>query len=338
MRPRIVVFTGGQKEHATASLESGKWVCEYMPRLQYDITPVEVTPEGKWKVPLGALPKTGHVHRTMDMLSSITEALEPHQAFGRLFSKPVDSIITLLRGTGGDDGAMHSMGNMLKVHVASSGQHTSEIASHKHRFAHAIRDIAPTPYSRFISHTMTAENLENELRQEFIPPFFIKPATGAMSHGIIHIQSDEDIPRAIRMFQKNPQEMLVQEQLPGMELTVTIFTDSKLILHTLPPTIITPKGASFYDYHSKQRESGAHFHPVHKTDSTIIEQAQEIARNVYNELECKGIVTIDMIANDGAIDVLELNTIPTFHPASPIIHQLKTARMHPSELLRVYCN
>ncbi len=335
MRPRIVVFMGGQKEHAFASSQSGTWACQYIPRSQYDVTPVHITPDGQWKVPLGTLPKTGDVTRTIDMLASITYPQEPTQAMERLFARPVDSIITLLRDKGGDDGAMHSMGDLLNIRVAGSGHHTSHIASDKHRFSHAIRDIASTPYARFIPRTMSAEILEDELRGEFVPPFFIKPAIGAGSHGMIHVQSEKDIARTIRELQKSPCDIVVQETVPGMELTVTVFSDAKHVLHTLPPTVITPKGSSFYDYHSKQRENGAHFHSVHTSDETVLEQAQEIARDVYASLGCSGIATVDMIANGHNIDVLELNTIPTFHTASPIHHQLTSEGMHPEQLIKL---
>lgn len=335
MRPRIVVFMGGEDQHANISAQSGKWVCQYIPRSQYDVTPVHVTAKGQWKVPLGTIPRTGDVHRTIDMLTSVTEAQEPTQAMERLFARPVDSIITLLRGKGGDDGAMHSMGDMLRIRVAGSGHATSQTASHKHHFSQAIREISSMPYSRFIPHTIRPEELADELRGELTPPFFIKPNTGAGSHGIMHIQNDTDIARAIRDLTKHPRDVILQEALPGLELAVTVFLDAHGTLHVLPATVITPKGASFYDYHTKNRDNGAHFHPVHESDKSIIEQAEEIARNVYTSLACKGITTIDMIANGNTIDVLELNTIPTFHSASPIHYQLNVAGMHPEQLMKL---
>lgn len=335
MRPRIVVFMGGEDQHAHASSQSGKWVCQYIPRSQYDVTPVHVTADGKWKVPLGTIPKTGDVHRTIDMLASVTEAQTPTEAAKRLFDRPVDSIITMLRGKGGDDGAMHNMGDILDIRVAGSGHKASTLASDKHYFSHRMRDIAPTPYSRFIPHTIHPDELEQELRGELIPPFFIKPNTGAGSHGITHIQNEADITRAIHDLMKNPRDVILQEALPGLELAVTVFSDAHGKLHVLPATVVTPKGALFYDYHTKHRDNGAHFHPVHESNKNIIEQAEEIARNVYTSLGCKGIATLDMIANDNTIDVLELNTIPTFHTASPIHHQLQTAGIHPEQLIKL---
>ena len=334
MRPRIVVFSGGQEEHAGISSQSGKWLCQYIPRSQYDVVPVEVTHEGKWKVPLGSLPKTGPVGRTMDMLSSVTQPLAPSDALDRLFSKPVDSIITVLRGKGGDDGALHSMGALLGIRVAGSNHHTARSSSHKHQFAHSISDIAATPYSHLVRHTMSAEEIESELRGEFMPPFFIKPVHSENSHGIVRVDSLSHLRRAIESAKQHSQDFIVQEHAPGLELTVTVYMDQKGAIHALPPTIVTPKGSAFYDYHTKQRDGAAQFHTVHSSDKSLAEQAEEIARDVYESLSCQGVATVDMIADAGAIDVLELNTIPTFHPASPILHQLKEAGLHPEDLIR----
>jgi D-alanine-D-alanine ligase len=333
MRPRIVVFTGGQEEHASVSRESGTWACQYIPRSQYDVTPVEVTHTGEWKVPMGTLPKGGDITRTMEMLFKATTPQEPKKALERLLNKPVDSIITLMRGKGGDDGAMHSMGNLLGIHVAGSGHHTNHTTFNKHRFAHAVSGIAPTPHSYLVRHKETMEDTARRIWSEFITPFFVKPLHGAGSYGIVRVDKFSDLEHAITEAKQAKKDVLIQEYRPGLELSVTVYSDTKDAIHTLPPTIITPKTASFYDYHGKQRSSGAHFHSIHKSDSTLTEQAEAIAQDVYESLGCKGIATVDMIANDGAMDVLELNTIPSFHSASPIHHQLKQAGMHPERLI-----
>lgn len=334
MRPRIVVFTGGQAEHAASSHESGTWLCQYIPRSQYDVVPVEVTQDGRWKVPLGSLPKGGDIARTIHMLFQATAPQDPKKALERLLSKPVDSIITLLRGKGGDDGAMHSLGDMLGITVAGSPQRTSNQTFNKHHFAHAIRHIAPTPHAKLLRHNEHAEDIARTIWSEFIAPFFVKPVYGSGSHGISRIENFEDLHTALIEAKEQQKDVLVQEYMPGLELSVTIYSGKNGAPISLPPTIITPKAAPFYNYHEKQRENGAHFHSVHESDSSLANQAEAIAQEVYKSLGCEGIATVDMIANNGAIDVLELNTVPSFHNSSPIHHQLKQARMHPEKLIR----
>ncbi|MDA1169376.1 MAG: ATP-grasp domain-containing protein [bacterium] len=335
MRPKIVVFTGGQEEHAALSRESGTWMCQNIPRSAYDVTPVEVTSDGQWKVPVGTLPRGGDVARTMEMLFKATAPQEPKKGLERLLAKNVDSIITLLRGKGGDDGAMHATGDMLGIPVAGSGQHTSQHAFSKHHFAHAISHIAPTPYTQLLPHNEHTEDSARTIWQDFLAPFFIKPVNGSGSHGVVRVQQFEQLQQSIAEAKNSKKDILIQEYRPGLELSVTVYSGTDTVPHSLPPTIITPKAALFYTYYEKQRKAGAHFHGVHESDSPLADQAEAIAEEVYTSLGCSGIATIDMIANDGTIDVLELNTIPSFHVSSPIHHQLQQANMHPEQLLKL---
>lgn len=308
-------------------------MCQYIPRSKYDVTPVEVTHNGEWKVPMGTLPKGGDIARTMEMLFKATTPQDPKKALERLLNKPVDSIITLLRGKGGDDGAMHHMGNLLGIRVAGSDHHTTHATFNKHRFNHAISGIAPTPYSQLVRHIESMEDTARNIWSEFITPFFVKPVHGSGSHGIVRVENFADLERAIASAKETKKDVLVQEYRPGLELSVTVYLDEKGAIHALPPTIITPKSSSFYDYQGKQQSTGAHFHSISESDSALTQQAEAIAQEVYESLGCSGIATVDMIANDGSIDVLELNTVPTFHSASPIHHQLKQAGMHPEHLI-----
>ncbi len=333
MKPRVVVFMGGETAHANASRQSGAWLCNYIPRSQYDVVPVEVMPDGQWKVPLGNLPKSGNVARAIDMIFQATLPKEAKHALARIMEKPVHYFTTLLRGKGGDDGALHGLGSMLDVRVTGSNRTAMQTAFHKGQMLHALSHVAPTPHSEVILHDDNLENIEEDIWSSFIPPFFIKPIHGAGSHGVIRVQAFKDLRNAIMDAKEKKIDLLAQELAPGLELAVTVYTDANGTLHALPPTIVTPKAASYYDYHTKQNDNGAHFHPVHETDSALVQQAEYIAEDVYRTLRMNGIATIDMMAHDGAVDVLDVNTVPSFHSASPIHHQLKHAGIHPEQFL-----
>ncbi len=333
MKPRVVVFTGGEAHHADISKQSGAWLCTYLPRSKYDVVPVEVLPDGQWKVPLGQLPKSGNVARAMDMIFQATLPKDPKSALARLLEKPVHFFTTLLRGKGGDDGSLHGLGSMLDIRVAGSPRTAMHTTFHKDRLLRSLSHIAPTPHSQMIMHDDSLEDIEEDIWSSFIPPFFIKPVHGAGSHGVVKVRAFKDLRNAILDAKQKNIDLLVQEMAPGLELAITMYADARGKLHTLPPTIITPKAASYYDYAAKQNINGAHFHPVHETDTSVIHQAEQIAQDVYRSLRLGGIATIDMIANDGAVDVLDVNTVPSFHAASPIHHQLKHAGIHPEQFL-----
>src|SRR5690349_7385596 len=125
-KPHVVVFYGGTSGNQDLSRESGAWFCEYVPRSKYQITPIEILPDGQWKVPLGSLPTSGSVRRMMEKLSDGVRPLPAGEALQRLLNRPVDGFMSLMRGVGGDDGATHSLGHMLHVPVVGSPMHTAQ--------------------------------------------------------------------------------------------------------------------------------------------------------------------------------------------------------------------
>ncbi|MGH7930501.1 MAG: ATP-grasp domain-containing protein, partial [Candidatus Binatia bacterium] len=178
------------------------------------------------------------------------------------------------------------------------------------------------------------ESVGSEIQEEFMPPFFVKPAAEEGSWGIEMIENLDDLQSTLKVALSN-HDILVQEYLPGQEVAVTLFKDSKDKLHALPATLVVPQKAAFYDHLSKRIPGRAVLHTPDR-HNTVSEEAEAIARGVYEELGCEGIVTVDMIAGDHLMDVLEINTIPSFGGISPLVHQLRAAGYHPSQILDEY--
>lgn len=333
MRPRVVVFYGGTTSNHDLSKQTGRWACQYIPREHYDITPVEVTPEGQWKVPLGQLPRRGDVGRVIDMLSEAVRPVPPAQALEKLqASRPADYFFTLVRGVGGDDGALHSLGHILNIPVVGSSHDTCQKTSNKHIFTRAIEDVTTAPYSRFFKRTTPLEDIVNTVRQEFLPPLFIKAVHEEGSAGIIQVENFDELIPALQRFIPH-QDILLQEKSEGTEFSVTLYEDQRGAVHALPPTIIVPQKSSFYDSLSKRLPGRVALHTPATLDNPVLEEAKLIARDIYDELGCKGMATVDMVAGDHTVDVLEVNTVPSFSGIAPLPQQLKTAGLHPAAFL-----
>jgi len=331
-RPQVVVFYGGLPGNHDLSQATGRWVCYYLPRSRYDVTPVEVTTDGKWKVPLGSLPRSGPVKRTMDMLSRAVRSLVPSRALERLLARPVDVLMTVVRGRGGDDGSVHSLGQSLAIPVVGSPHSTCQQTWNKHVFAQVVGEVANTPYTRRFRHGIPIEEVVAVARDQFMPPLFVKPATQEGSVGVEYVDNVDQLAAAVR---RSGQEgdVLLQERRPGTEVAVTLVEDDQGKIHALPPTIIVPQKAAFYDQLAKRRPGRVALHTPATFDNPVMAEAQVIAREVYDELGCRGMVTVDMIAGDGLVDVLEVNTVPVIAEQMPLKHQLKAAGLHPATAL-----
>ncbi len=331
-RPRVVVFYGGSLDNHDLSSATGRWLCHYLPREKYDVTPVEITADGQWKVPLGSLPRTGAIDTTMKMLGKAVRPLAPAAALQRLMAHPVDSLVTAVRGVGGDDGSLHNLGKFLDIPVVGSPPDTCQQTSNKHLFAQAIDDVANTPRSYRFRQNDSLEHILERAPDLFLPPFFVKPTNQEGSAGIEYVESLRDLSAAIARTQKFS-DILLQEKMPGTEVAITILPDKNGKVRTLPPTIIVPQKSAYYDHLAKRRPGRVTLHTPTSSDNHLIGQAESIARDVYEELGCRGIATVDMMLGDNIVDVLEVNTIPTISEMTPLKHQFKAAGLHPTNTL-----
>lgn len=331
-KPRIVVFFGGETDSHDLSQETGFWVCNYLPRTKYDITPVRVQPQGKWQVPLGGLPRTGPVDRMMHMLFRTLRALPPAQALERLLRQPIAGMMTTVRGRGGDDGALSVLGRTLGIPAVGSSSITSQQTFHKQLCTDQVRPITSSPRQHFFTTATSEETIMEEIQDQLPLPFFIKPASAESSVGIEEIHTFEEFLPALRRI-KMRGDVLVQERAQGNELNITLYQDEHGTVHMLPPTVIVPKHASFYDHLAKRRPGRAVLHTPEHTSNPLLWEAEAIARDVYDQLGCEGYASIDLVAGERGVELLEVNTVPTLTALTPLKHQLKAAGMHPTALV-----
>ncbi len=337
-KPHIAVFFGGEEGSRDLSLESGYWVCQNIPREKYQITPIHVQPDGSWQVPLGSLPNRGPVDRMMDMLFRVpgqaVRSLNAPEALQRLLQRPLDGMMTLLRGRGGDDGSLHATGQTLGIPVVGSSAGSSQLAHNKHRMHSMIGDFAALPDSALIHEKTPIDSAVNDVKDQFAGPVFVKAVTQDGSSGTELVGSLDELAPAIRRTSRLG-DVMVQEIARGTELAVTLFPDQHGSLMSLPTTSVVHSRAPFYDYLAKRRPGRVNLSTATGTpnDGPLIGEAEEIAREVYEELGCAGAVTIDVVADDNTIDVLDVNTIPMFTQATPLLGQLEAARLAPASFL-----
>lgn len=331
-KPQVVVFFGGSKSNHDLSKETGYEAAHYIPRSKYDVTPVRVTEDHHWQVPLGTLPQQGSVKRVMDMFSTAVPAVTPQQGLERLFHRPVAAFMTLLRGKGGDDGAIQQLGHTVHVPVIGSNAKTSYLTSDKHLLSHAVDSIVHTPYSRLFKHTLPTDTITDQAQHDFTGPFFLKPAQEEGSVGVEKLHSIDELRTSLEQ-RRYAGDLVLQEHADGVEVSITFVEDERGNVQVLPPTLILPKQAAFYDHLAKRRQGRVDIKTTEWDSSPIIMEAVTIARDIYDELNCRGWATIDMILGEKGPELLEVNTIPTLSEYTPFKHQLAAAGLHPSTLL-----
>lgn len=330
-KPRVVVFLGGESANRDLSYSTGVWLAGSLPRETYDVTPVHITAEGDWQVPLGTLPRQGEVAGVMEKLFEAVPALSPAKALERLFTREADALWSVVRGRGGDDGSITQLGATLNIPAISSPAETCAITGNKQICAWAIRNIAFGPVSVTVAQNEGAAEVAESLRNQLTAPLFVKPVAQEGSIGVQRVDTLGDLGDAISAAQRHG-DVLVQEALAGTEVSVTVYEDTSGV-HTLPPTAILPTRAPFFDSLAKRRAGRVEMKMLDSLESQEAQEVQAVARDIFESLHCHGIVTIDMVIRDDGIEVLEVNTVPTMNAYSPLYHQIRSAGVHPTRLL-----
>jgi D-alanine-D-alanine ligase len=145
-------------------------------------------------------------------------------------------------------------------------------------------------------------------------PFVVKPINQGSSLGVTIVHSPADLVKAIQGWNYGL-EALIEEYIPGKEISVAIMGDRALGVLELQPK------EGFYDYKAKYTDGTCdHFMPA-RLPEVEYERAMEIALKASLVLGCEGVSRVDLRYDDvrhkpGQFYVLEVNTQPGMTPLS----------------------
>ncbi|PKP36599.1 MAG: D-alanine--D-alanine ligase, partial [Bacteroidetes bacterium HGW-Bacteroidetes-15] len=121
-------------------------------------------------------------------------------------------------------------------------------------------------------------------------PIFIKPNESGSSYGITKVKSVEGIQPALDLAFTEDKFALIEEFIPGVELTCGLVkTRSKTLV--FPVTEIVPKN-EYFDYGAKYENQVEEITPARIPDD-LSDYIQSVSSEIYDRLNCRGIVRID---------------------------------------------
>ncbi|MGH8100185.1 MAG: D-alanine--D-alanine ligase [Chthoniobacterales bacterium] len=222
----------------------------------------------------------------------------------------VDFAFIALHGTFGEDGQVQKILEDRGLPYTGDGVKESELAFDKIRSK-----------EKFIEHgvsTPESEIVHAGERPTMKVPLVVKPSRQGSTVGIHIVKRPDELDAALVDAAKFDRDLLIEQYIPGRELTVGILGDQ-----ALPILEIIPKGG-FYDFETKypflNPEVGAsaqHICPAKIDPATIRGEIQDLALRAFRALGLKVYGRVDVILSDkGEPFVLEVNTIPGMTEAS----------------------
>jgi len=227
-----------------------------------------------------------------------------------------DRVFIALHGRFGEDGTVQGMLELMRLPYTHSGVLASALAMHKER-AKDIYRAAGLP----VVKSIVADRRKVAERHLMEPPYVVKPVNEGSSVGVFIIRpGDNRPPAALGSDQWNlSNEMMVEEFVPGRELTVSVMGDRALGVTEIVTDL------EFYDYEAKYAAGGSrHILPA-KIPAAIAEDCMDLALRAHRALGCRGVSRTDFRYDDtGAaprLILLETNTQPGMTPTSLVPEQ-----------------
>jgi D-alanine-D-alanine ligase len=281
---RVVVLYGGISAEREVSLSTGIQVIAALRQAGFEVDPVDV----------------GHD------LGAVIAALTP---------KP-DAVFNALHGRFGEDGAIQGVLDWLGIPYTHSGVRASALAMDKQAakalFVSAGLPVAP---GRMVSIAELA------IADPLPLPYVVKPVNEGSSVGVSVVRCGDNRRAEIARSWTFGPTALVEEYIPGRELTVGVLDDRALAV-----TEIRAVAGDFYDYESKYADGGSRHIVPAMVHPDCYARAMEVAVAAHRTLGCRGATRCDFRYDDtagepGRLVLLEINTQPGLTPTSLLPEQ-----------------
>lgn len=273
MTKHVALLSGGMSAEREVSLSSGKGVEKALRSLGYKVTHIDVSP-------------------------NVAQEL--------INAKP-DVVFNALHGTYGEDGCIQGMLEIMGIPYTHSGVMASSIAMNKQQAKYIFEDagiLSPK------GQVLTREQILNG-EIPFKKPYVIKPVAEGSSVGVHIVKKGDKAPDKKSL--EKYKEFLVEEYIPGKELSVAVLDDKPLGVIEIRPK------DEFYDYkHKYTVGQSEHIMPA-EVSKKIYKQAMETAFKAHKAIGCRGLSRCDFrydYEGDGKLYLLEINTHPGLTPLS----------------------
>ncbi|MBI4003734.1 MAG: ATP-grasp domain-containing protein, partial [Candidatus Omnitrophica bacterium] len=214
---RVAVLMGGPSEEHEVSLKSGRGAVEALRQRGFAAEPV-------------LIPRDLSTDEACEMARC---AIAPHE---------IDVVFIALHGAFGEDGTIQHICESLHVAYTGSDAAASRLGMDKiasrQRFLEAGLDV---PRSRVVEASRNGPTAPKGLRL----PLVVKPSAQGSSIGVSMVRRPAELAAAVREAARHGGQVLMEEFIPGRELTVSVLGDD-----VLPVVEVIPKRA-FFDFAAK---------------------------------------------------------------------------------------
>jgi len=230
----------------------------------------------------------------------------------QLVNLNIDRVFIALHGTGGEDGKIQALLDLMELPYTGSRHMASAIAMNK-SMTKLIweQDRLPTPEYRMLT---SASDFSAEL-EALGGEVFVKPVHEGSSIGMRCVNTLEELVAAYELASGYDREVMIERKVTGPEYSVALLNGQAL------PPIELQSSNPFYDYEAKYRSSETRYQCPCNLDGKKMKELQTLALRAFELVGCSGWGRVDVMQDEsGDFYLLEVNTVPgmTDHSLVPM--------------------
>ena len=320
-RLRVAVVYGGRSGEHEVSLRSAAAVISHLDAQRYEVVPVAIDKEGRWRTGPDSLDVLDRAQRDLAPIPphgfEVTLVADPTR--GGLVPLdggppiPVDVVFPVLHGTYGEDGTIQGLLELAGLPYVGAGVLASAVGMDKAAMKSIFRD-AGIPVCRWLVARVGAEPvtaIARRVEAELGFPCFVKPANLGSSVGITKVKQPARLADALAEAGAYDAKVVIEAAVRGREFECAVLGNEEpeaSVIGELVPS------REFYDYADKYVENGARVLIPGPLPDTTAAAMRAMAIRTFQAIDCAGLARVDFFLEQGTDRILvnEINTMPGF--------------------------
>jgi D-alanine-D-alanine ligase len=304
---KVAVVAGGYSGEHEISLKSAKTIMDNLDRSRFEPILVEITREA-WVVDhsLGKF--------QIDKSDFTFQTGEDKIHF--------DYAYIIIHGTPGEDGKLQGYLDMMGVPYSTGSAMNMSVTFNKGLTQRLLRSYGFN-VAEFVLLRKGEELRPDHILSKVGLPCFVKPAEAGSSLGISKVKEEEELAAAVEHVLKVDDQIMIEAFLDGREITCGVCrVDGKIT--ALPVTEIISE-SEFFDYEAKYNDKGTQEITPADIPEEAYQRCQAVSEQVYDVMQCEGIVRIDFFLCEEDLYVVEINGVPGMSAASIVPKMIEAA-------------
>ena len=242
-----------------------------------------------------------------------------------LFSQKIrfDYLLPCFHGGLGEGGYIQSICEFYNIPLLSSGTTGAAIGMDKVLMKHSFQaaGLKQANYSWITRQAWQnkKESVLADIKRHHKLPLFVKPSRGGSSIGTVKVSTHAKLHQALDLAASLDSRIVIEDGIENArEINVSILGNAgDNLMASVCEEVVHEPGKDFLDFTEKYLASGKsqgmastkRIIPA-KIDQKLALKIAELGKQIFNLLDCSGLVRIDFLVKGEDIYVIEINTIP----------------------------